>query len=857
MGAFMNKKSKLFATAAYSAIIWWGGANAQEIDAESADSGSLKDVLVVTAQRREQNLQEVPQSLTVFSAEQLELSRIETTDDILLRTPNVSFETQGSVLTLDLGIRGVTNIGGAINSNAVYVDEFNITPLDISATLSPELLDVERVEVLRGPQGTLFGRNVSGGAINITTKKPGDAFEASVTGEYANFGSYLVRGSVNVPLGDKLATRVSGYYRERDGFIDDLDPAGGFTKNDFENWGGRAAVRFEPTDRWTMDASVSYRDYQQGFDDAISTGEVSPDYVALASLGSDATVFDLFDVDAQVRALESLSLIPPGTAAAFEGGAPIAPVDAIFALDDGQGFFPENDDTISIDSPHFRENELIIVNAASEYDFGAFSLIGNFGYINSDTNSSFDEDATSLPVSTLVSRSELESWSAEVRLRSNGDNRLDWSFGLLYAQDSVDGGRENEALLFGLVQSFLPFINRSPLALSFPELFPGGVIIPETDNIAEIGDAVGLPPDDPGLALLGLNISLINEATIDELDSFGVFGDVSYEVNDRLELSFGLRYSRDELFSSLNAPGGFNPFVEDGFLPPVQIEGETTTNSISPRFTAVFNATDDINLYAQLSRGVKPGGVNLSAIQAAEAFSLELPVAFEQESLWNYEAGVKGGLLNDNIVFSFAAFYIDWTDVQIDSFVLTPTLTPVFLTQNVPSAESYGVELEFTANTPIEGLTLLGGFGFNETEIGKFDTAVDQLGASQSVTGNALPLAPRWTGNIGADYRTPVLFQQDTVGDVQGLLQMEYLYRGSQFTFITDQAVGFPGNEIGDYDSLNLRGGFTSDRLDLVAFVENLTNDTYISGFRVGSFANGVQAAINPRTFGVRLTLRN
>ncbi|MEM8661641.1 MAG: TonB-dependent receptor plug domain-containing protein, partial [Pseudomonadota bacterium] len=221
-----------------------------------SDGGRRLEEVLVTAQKRTQSMQDVPISITAFDRQAIEIQRINSLDDYALKTPNVGFVETGNRSRGQFAIRGITNLGGDVNAAGVYVDEFNIAPSASTRTFDVNLFDLESIEVLRGPQGTFFGRNTLAGAFNITTVKPStDGFEGQMTVEYGNMGYIMGRGSFNIPLTDRFAARITGYYEEDDGWIDNIGPTG--EGNSRDNYGGRLALRWEPTDNWVADFAAS------------------------------------------------------------------------------------------------------------------------------------------------------------------------------------------------------------------------------------------------------------------------------------------------------------------------------------------------------------------------------------------------------------------------------------------------------------------------------------------------------------------------------------------------------------------------------------------------------------------------
>ena len=224
--------------------------------------------VIVTAQKREQSLQDVPISVTAFTADVIDRAGITDFADYAMKTPNLGFQQRGNRAETKFSIRGITNIGGQANSVGMYVDEVSVTPNVIttgqSRTADLSLLDIERIEVLRGPQGTFFGRNTMGGAISITTEKP-DLTEAfgKVTLEAGEYDYYKIRAMGNAPLGDTVALRGAAYYDENDGFIDNKGPSD--ASNASENKGARLALRWEPNSDLVADFTAQYSKNQQDY----------------------------------------------------------------------------------------------------------------------------------------------------------------------------------------------------------------------------------------------------------------------------------------------------------------------------------------------------------------------------------------------------------------------------------------------------------------------------------------------------------------------------------------------------------------------------------------------------------------
>jgi iron complex outermembrane receptor protein len=334
------------------------------------------DEIVVNAQGRDQALEEVPVSITAFSASDIEGSRMDGLQDYLRLTPNVSFATNGNRARSQISIRGVGNLGGRSNAFGVYVDGFNIAPSSSIRTFDPNLTDIERIEILRGPQGTFFGRNTTGGAISLTSKKPGPDFEAVLEGDYGRYNSGLMRSSINLPLlENQLAVRTSGYFEHTDGFVKNLGPDKG---SEFNAGGLRTGVRYTPNERLTLDLSGRYTRHEQG----------ANDYV-------------LRDVDR---------------------GVPSRPWQ------------------ISTNAREHTSIEGFVLTNHAHYELDGGGLTSITGYIENDYREVSDRDQSAALRDVQDAATELRSFSQELRFDTTLYDRVTLITGGIYAWDHLDSG---------------------------------------------------------------------------------------------------------------------------------------------------------------------------------------------------------------------------------------------------------------------------------------------------------------------------------------------------------------------------------------------------------------------------------
>ncbi len=382
--------------AAVAALLGGAAADAQTSSpARGAAEGVLEDI-VVTAQRRAESIMDVPIAMSAVSGLSIDRQQMTGVEDVLTQMPNVSFVSLGSRDRKEISLRGISNQldpfrEGRQLTYALYVDEFNVAV----GTSNPELLDLERIEVLRGPQGTYFGRNSVGGAINVTTRKPTDEWAAEFGAGYGRFDSYKVHGIVNVPIVEGLlAARASAQYRQTDGWIENINPIGGGNDGDFVS--GRAALRFTPGERTTWDLTASYTDGDEGMRVGVPTGFLTATWRSVYYQNRPGNV----------------------------------------ASPDGVGFYPTNRDRVNFNRPQSVGQRYKFVSSRLQHDFDATTLTAVVGYLDSELWNRGDVDGGSIDAFFELRNIWRDSKSAELRWASRGDRRVEWSIGAIAGQDS-------------------------------------------------------------------------------------------------------------------------------------------------------------------------------------------------------------------------------------------------------------------------------------------------------------------------------------------------------------------------------------------------------------------------------------
>jgi len=371
--------------------------------AQEGTQGAELDEVIVTAQRREQSINEVPISLSVFSSQSIEDNMIDDVADYFSKSPNVSFMEGGTRSERSISIRGVSDIGGLTSSFAVYVDDFNLANGPVTtndnnsnSSINPQLQDIERIEVLRGPQGTYFGRNSSGGALSITTKKPEPEFYAEARAGYSSFDTKELGFVVNTPvIEEKFFVRASIFGADSNGAVTNINPAGGRSDSQFLTL--RLAGRALIGDKLTIDLSGAFTSEEQGFDDVVPSGVLNPSSAGFAG---------------------ALGLTPP-----VLGG--------VLA-------YPTNTTRVDMDVAQQQESEFTTFTSNIVYDGDGFSFTSVTGYLDTSHDVLTDLDLSPRGFLVLNAGADSKTFSQEFRIQSANESGLQWTVGALYARDELE-----------------------------------------------------------------------------------------------------------------------------------------------------------------------------------------------------------------------------------------------------------------------------------------------------------------------------------------------------------------------------------------------------------------------------------
>ena len=787
----------------------------------SAQENIMLEEVVVTAQRREQNLQDVPVSVTAFTGATLEQRNIKNAVEYLTITPGVSFTEDGQTGSRGMGIsiRGVTSLvtgeNAFVNSVGIYLDDFSVASVPNNVA-NPNLSDMQSVEVLRGPQGTFFGRNAVGGALNLTTKKPTDEFEGEVIvgGETYEGGGDQgnITAILNVPISDTVKMRGVVYYADSDGYVENQCATGAGPEacpsavvNDFTPNGangseqtslnGRLHLSWDPSEDTNVLASVYYSDDDQDTDENVPSGVLDLDSIDTFGLGDGA--------------------LDPGTGFWYQGNYNKLSHD----LDERT----KNESTVSVLNITHNLNDKVVLKSIT-------------GIIDASLDRVFDNDLAG-GADTLRRDNSYDgtSWSTEFRVQITED-KYDFVAGVMYASDEQK--QDNN------------------IAVS-------------TQPTATVDGVGWLPPFPEGLGLARNKKKW-------ELESWAVFADYTWHATDKLDLVVGARYTDDEVKNDLQgngigpAPGcpGAPPCFTNYPNPPAS--GSKSFDNVSPRFVALYQATDDINVYGSISQGYKAGGLSLGN-NTNEDGNPAIVLPFDEETLWNYEVGMKSELWDNRIRLNASLYYMEWSDMQMESFRLLTQgdLSSNFeQTINVKDAEAWGSEIEMVAALT-DNITFTSAIGYMNTEITSDTTAEITGGFNVDLNGLDLAKAPEWTYNASLQYRLPI-------GNNEAWVQLEYVHRDGQYGDIealtyrqTDGPSpnsGLSRNSIAefgdypfktpDYDVWNLRAGYDMENWSFAAYVQNLAEEDYYTGTGENFGVSGMRLRPTPRIIGGNIKYR-
>ncbi|MFM5923615.1 MAG: TonB-dependent receptor, partial [Novosphingobium sp.] len=684
--------------------------------AQEAEEAGTGNEIVVTATKRSETIQDVPFSINAQTAAAMQKNGSTNLEDISRNVAGLTVQNLGPGQS-QVSVRGVSagqvvrDQPGVKEQVGVYLDE-SVISLSLF-TPDFDLFDLDRVETLRGPQGTLFGSGSVGGTVRYITKQPTTrrnegTFEANINTLAGGDVGYAVKGAVNLAFSDKTALRVVGYGEHFAGFINAIGPAAGKNINDGKRWGFRAALRWEPAPGLVITPRAIHQDirvngfnrqdvYNLYYNPLISASDVLPErtqYLKLPEEFHDSTT--LLDLTGNFE---------------FTDGVALTWVTS------------------------YIDRSIMVSRDAS-------ALSGSVSVSPFAVALGMNPLAINLP-SNLRDSTNLSQWTQEIRLASTGSGPLSWVLGGFYS--NVDRKYEQRLPTPGYdayVDAALGAGTSAAVANGFPLNSPYNADLPY------------------------------------KIEQFAVFGEASYKFG-QFKLTAGGRYydfreKRDFISGGIFSNG--DTFRGD----------KTASDGFTPRFIASYEASDDVTLNLQASKGFRLGGVNdplniplcSGGATGPDALTYGNRPNYKDETLWNYEAGMKASF--GGITLNAAAFYNDIRNLQVTADAGSCSSRVVF---NVPKAHSQGVEVELSAE-PTPGLE----FSIAGSVIdSKFDSSVLDAGGNVIAgmrDGNRLPTVPKFQMAATGSYTTEVSDGLDWS------FTASFQHVGNRFTQPGDQEAG-------------------------------------------------------------------
>jgi iron complex outermembrane receptor protein len=693
-------------------------------DQPAGQSDRIEEI-TVTAQKRVENAQDVPISVSALDGQTLKELGVRSSDEISEFLSNLQI----------ISIRGIglndfnTNNAGP---NGVYVDEVYMSS---PASQTFQTFDLDRVEVLKGPQGTLYGRNTTGGAINYISAKPTDDPYALVHTSFGSFNTWETDGVVSGPITDQIKGRLAFQHDQSDGYMENL--ANGKTENGANDYAARGIIDARLSDALTLEWNL-----HMGRVDTRPT-----EYRQVGTLSNPFTQC--------------------ANAAILAGQC-----TDIYGYKAPSGFYQGN---------YNRDQNLRVddygTSLRADYALADVTLTSITAFEYTNKYHPEDSDAEPLDLLEIDYGVKSKTFTQEFRAAGGGET-YHWLGGVYYLNEDLNQNQTSRALI-DLDQVY----------------FPG------------IGD---------GNALIGSGISTQRTA------AYAAYGQTDFQIIDRLKLTVGGRYTYEH--KAFDTIGLLSTETNGAFPPqtPLYDAKENLSNSAANwRVALDYKLSDQVMVYASIATGFKSGGFNGGFLDTNPANDVRQLQPIKPEKVTAYEVGFKTDLFDKRLRLNGAAFYDDYSDMQV--FNLVPAQTagalPVQVLDNAPSATIEGIELEAEAK-PFSHFTTGLNIGLLQTQMGRF---ISGLGTSdvEDFTGHRLPLAPKFNAQALAAYTI------DMPNDDMVRAETSFSYRSKQFFDVRND----PLLTQAGYWLLNARIAYmTNDgHWEFAAFGKNLTGTKYLN----------------------------
>ncbi len=838
-----------------------GAGSSTHVLAQDEDIFAIEEITVY-AQKREQSIMEVPVSVSAYSSEQLEKAQIRDASDLQTLAPSLSVNTSTGSSDTSFTIRGIGTAGnnaGLEQSVGVFID--GVYRGRSGAALT-DYVDIAGIEILKGPQGTLFGRNTSAGVVNVRTAQPQYETSGSLEVGVGNDGYKQFKGSVTGGIvEDTLAYRLSGTWQEKDGYYDNelLDEE----INDRDRYTLRGQLL------WDINEDASLR--------------VIADYTETDE--KCCTAAPIFYGQATING------------AAFTGN-PLLPYSPGTSYAGTTGGFPDTfDRDLLLNDETSEEMEDWGISGELNWDFGDVALTVIGAYRESDNTNTIDADFTSMDLIKRTNVINTEETSIEIRLASTGSQTIDWTAGFFYFNQDIDH------------ESPIPF--GSDLHDYFDLLSAAAIDATPLGAIAQVGNG-GVPLSLTGEGLISYLEAASGNSYYAEGDytnsivdynaeSIALFGQATWNVNDQLSITAGLRYSEEEKeadfvndqqspFTDLTIAqlaGLYASYVPDpanlsqvgigaiaaadldpgpGVIPgyealaaatqPLQFglpyqdtKSDYDDDDVSVTLSVNYVWNDELSTYARFAQGYKSGGINLDRTAPGQTpgnptTDPKAPI-FDAETVDSFEIGFKSRWFDNTLQLNGALFYQEMDDFQFQEFTGTG-----FVVQNAATVKGQGFELDYLWQ-PNEHWVFSGGITFQDIEYEDFDTAPTTLAQEQA----------------GADFQDldgePVIYTSDisysgTISYTNNLTENLLWTAGTSYSYRTEYQTDESNDPLVEQDDSTVVNLFFTlmpedETWAIDLWGKNVTDEElYMVGFNTTFQSGSYSAYLNaPPSYGV------
>lgn len=831
---------------------------AQTVDTETEPVTEV----IVTARRSEERLQDVPISITVLSQERLTQNNVTKAEDLATLTPSLSVNNNFGSENASFGIRGFVQDPGTPPSVGTYFADVVVPRGPAQGTQAGDsagpgsFFDLQNIQVLKGPQGTLFGRNTTGGAVLLVPQKPTARTEGYLEASAGNYEMYRVQGAGNVPLTDAALFRLAFDHQEREGYLNNISGIGPRDYNDVNYSAIRASL--------VLDLTANLENYTiASYGKSDSNGSVQK-LIAANQAGFNPP-------NPQLGVPNFLALFSAGQLASEAArGAGFWDVEAAVA---NPRSLIEQWQIVNTTTWHLSD-ELSIKNIASyaEYKnlqrsplFGTNWQLANLPPIYSQVFfMGIPPIFTGIFPAPGRNTSDQSTYTEELQLQGSAmDGRLSYQGGVYFEwSDPISPVGAQSSQLAACVD--LAAINCSdPIGAAF------------TASTAFSLAQLGLPPPYPNIHIGSVNYTVGRTTFRDR----GVYTQSSYSITDQIKLTAGARYTWDEQVNeatriTYNFPVSATDTAtrvctDPATGPSCQLTQEKKSSKPTWTINLDYKPTDDLLLYGTYARGYRAGGVFTNAPTDRRVF--------DPEQVDNYEVGMKssyGGALRG--IFNIAAFYNDFSNQQLQfgfnpfQDPVTGAIAPVSPTTaiiNAGKSRIYGAEVEASIS-PVRGLTFELNYAYLNAEIRDIAPVTtndpNYAAAAGNITpGSPLTLSPENKYTLSGKYVLPL---ESSIGDVY--VGATFIHVDEQLTNhvylnpVTVAAVGGNYGTLASRDLLNLSLGWDSifgSPVDITAFATNVTNKEYYNFVPgLGSAQSPIEFATvgEPRMYGARVRYR-